>query len=92
MLKQFHKIFKKLVIFALFFRMWRFHVTFDFHFPAIYKLRNRILFKQIKKSVPDFHSFYGIEFFINQRYYFGQKPLIFENKILTLAKSRGPWY
>ena len=26
-------IFKKLVIFALFFRTWRFHVIFDFLFP-----------------------------------------------------------
>ena len=33
MLKQFYTIFKKLVIFALFFRTWCFHFIFDFFFP-----------------------------------------------------------
>ena len=32
MLKQFYMIFKKLVVFALFFRTWRFHFIFDFLF------------------------------------------------------------
>ena len=67
MLKQFYMIFKKLVIFSLFFRKQRFHFIFDFHFPAIFKLRNRVLCKQIKKSVPELHSFYGMESFINLR-------------------------
>ena len=33
MLKQFYTIFKKFVIFALFFRTWCFHFIFDFFFP-----------------------------------------------------------
>ena len=49
----------------MFFRKRRFYFIFDFHFPAIFKLRNRILCKQIKKSVSDFHSFFGMKFFIN---------------------------
>ena len=34
-LKQFYMIFKKLVTFALYFRTWRFHFIFDYHFPAV---------------------------------------------------------
>ena len=64
MLNQFYMIFKKLVIFALLFCTWRFHFIFDFLFPAIFKLCNRRLCKQIKKSVPDFHPFYSMEAFI----------------------------
>ena len=58
-------IFKKLAFFSLFFRTSRFHFIFDIHFPAIFRLRNGILCKQTKKSVPDFYSFYGMESFIN---------------------------
>ena len=79
MLKQIYIIFKKLVIFALFFCTWRFLFIFDFHFRTIFKLRSQILCKQIKKVVPDFHSFYDMESFIN--------PKLWEHILLRVTMS-----
>ena len=53
------------MIFALFFRTWRFHFIFDFLFPQSSSCAIKYYVSKLKKSVPDFHSFYGMESFIN---------------------------
>ena len=93
MLKQFYMIFKKLVVFALFFRTWRFHFIFDFLFPQSSSCAIKYYVSKLKKSVPDFHSFYGMESFINQ-YPFAHFELPIEsiaNRLFHTVKRVEAW-